>query len=158
MNKTILFFFFLFISFKCFAQPEYIMEYFKSNINNLDPIEGIYDVVATVSQNNTGQVERSSQNIIIKKKNDNTFAIYTFDSGQYSGIDIVKDGTSRFYVFKKSFDYEEIKNNIYLDSNNKFIYQYRIPRSQIIADAGRAFADVRVIIRWECSKTYPTSK
>ena len=129
-----------------------LKKHFKNDIMELDPIEGIYDVEAMVSQSNTPETEKGSIEIYIYKVSEGEFRIHG-----NSDIRITKIGDTNAYNFVTKYKVASATERVILDNNLRFVRDHEIPQEQIIHDAGRRAAGVKVYIKWDCIKSYPTS-
>lgn len=129
-----------------------LKKHFKDDIMELDPIEGIYDVQALISQSNTNETEKGSHEIYIYKVSKGEFRIHG-----NSDVIITKIGDTNAYNFTQKYKVTSATERIYLEDNIRFVRNHEIPQKQIIYDAGRGAAGVRVFIKWDCIKSYPTS-
>ncbi len=153
MKRILIISFLMFFVLSISAQSKSeLKKHFKNDIMELDPIEGIYDVEAMVSQSNTPETEKGSIEIYIYKVSEGEFRIHG-----NSDIRITKIGDTNAYNFVTKYKVASATERVILDNNLRFVRNHEIPQEQIIHDAGRRAAGVKVYIKWDCIKSYPTS-
>ena len=153
MKRILIISFLMFFVLSISAQSKSeLKKHFKNDIMELDPIEGIYDVEAMVSQSNTPETEKGSIEIYIYKVSEGEFRIHG-----NSDIRITKIGDTNAYNFVTKYKVASATERVILDNNLRFVRDHEIPQEQIIHDAGRRAAGVKVYIKWDCIKSYPTS-
>lgn len=135
-----------------FKSAMQIRNYYASNIMTLDPIEGVYDVEAQVSQTNTSQKNKGTHELYIYKISEGKFGVL-----ENKDIVITRIGDTNAYNITRHYKKEDVTDRVYLINGISFEWNHEIPQSQIIYDAGRMAAGIRVFIKWNAIKTYPTT-
>lgn len=126
--------------------------HYINDVAKLDPIEGIYDVAYLVSQSNTDETSKNSDDIYIYSVGNGEFRI--LGSNKFK---ITKIGDTNAYNFVTDYDVGRVTDRIYLEDGCRFSRNHEVPQTQIIKDAGRSARGIRVFIKWDCIKTYPTA-
>ena len=152
-NLLVLISFFSFYTIGSDAQTKRELKaHYVNDIAKLDPIEGVYDVGYLVSQSNTSETSKKSDEIYIYSVGNGEFRILG-----HNNFKITKIGDTNAYNFVTDYDVSSVTDRIYLEDGCRFVRNHEIPQAQIIKDVGRSAAGVRVFIKWDCIKTYPTS-
>lgn len=136
-----------------------LMEYFENCINELDPIEGVYDVnIEQWGENAYREFPSETTNLtmLIYKSIDGTFKVFKNDQ-----ITIKRIGTTPVYnynLFWSGSNRTDSKRFV-LEENTMFNVKYSIPDAQLRYDLGRNYqAGFKVNFIFSFVKTYPTNE
>lgn len=133
-----------------------LKQYFKNNIENLDPIEGIYDV------NIEGNGENAFTSFPTESTNE-TFEIYKDPSGDYKifedeNVTIKRIGNSSFYNYNKVWPKSEatISKRIELIEGAVFNVKWSIPDRELRYSLGSRYqAGFKINYAFSFAKTFP---
>ena len=134
-----------------------LMSYFKSNIRNLDPIEGVYDVNIEQWGENAYQKfspETTNLTMLIYKNTNGEFKIFKIDH-----ITIKKIGETSAYNFNILWEGSNVtvSKRFVLKESTLFEVKYSIPDRQLRYDMRRNYqAAFKVHFEYSFIKTYPT--
>lgn len=132
--------------------------YFKNNILDLDPIEGIYDVDITMQGKNSFQTfpaTYDSDTYVIYKTADGKYAI----KGLGGNIYIKRIGETNAYNYVRKWSDVNVVDEVrFLLSNEiQFRINTEVPAAKIKHDQGRSYqAGMKVTIVYNGIKEYPT--
>ena len=157
MKKTIYFIFsLLMISFSLYSQSR---DYFKNNILDLDPIEGIYDVDNYKQGANAyrtfPEIYEGSSKFTIKRIGENKFSINNRTNGYIERV-----GETNVYNYWNRWDAAGwVKTRFYLQNSGRtFEWETEVPDTQLRSDLGRNYQyGTRVMFRISAVKEYPTA-
>lgn len=162
MKLKTLFIILLFLT-ACVAQAQInpsnkkeLKQYFKNNIENLDPIEGVYDV------NIEGNGENAFTSFPTESTNE-TFEIYKDLSGDYKifedeNVTIKRIGNSSFYNYNKVWPKSEatISKRIELIDDAVFNVKWSIPDRELRYSLGSRYqAGFKINYAFSFAKTFP---
>lgn len=135
-------------------------DYFKNNILELDPIEGIYDADIYKQGANAFQTfpetYETSTKLTIARIGENKFSINGGRPNDY----IERVGETNVYNYWNHWDAVGwVKTRFYLlNSGRTFEWRFEVPDNQLRSDLGRNYQHgIRVIFRYNCVKEYPTT-
>lgn len=135
-------------------------DYFKNNILELDPIEGIYDADIFKQGANAFQTfpetYETSTKLTITRIGENKFSI----SGGRPNDYIERVGETNVYNYWNYWDAAGwVRTRFYLlNSGRSFEWRFEVPDTQLKSDLGRNYQyGIRVMFRYNCVKEYPTT-
>ena len=132
-------------------------KYFKDNILDLDPIEGIYDLKITQQGKNsfvTFPATEESERFVIYKTSAGKYQIQSFNK-----ISIKRIGETNAYNWVTQWPEVAIVDEVrfLLNNNLHFCVKTEVPAAQIKKDQGRNYqAGMRVTFVFNGIKEYPT--
>lgn len=140
-----------------YSSTDQCKEWFKRNILLLDPIEGVYNIRATMQGSNAYMTYPPTEDT-------GTFIVYKRSDGQIvvqdSRLSINRIGETNAYnvnVAWPDINYNDTQR-IVLENGLRFILKYEIPSAQLKSDMGRKYvAGSRVVFKYDCVKEYPTA-
>ena len=136
---------------------EELMSYFANNTQNLDPIEGVYDVnIEQWGENAFRKFPSETTNITMVIYKDRTGIFRVFKNEQ---VTIKKIGSTPIYnynIFLSGSNITDSKRFV-LHENTLFDVNYSIPDRQLRYDLGKNY-QAGFKVNYKCSfiKTYPT--
>lgn len=140
-----------------YSSTDQCKEWFKRNILVLDPIEGVYNIRATMQGSNAYMTYPPTEDT-------GTFIVYKRSDGQIvvqdSRFSINRIGETNAYnvnIAWPDINYNDTQR-IVLENGLRFILKYEIPSAQLKSDMGRKYvAGSRVTFKYDCVKEYPTT-
>lgn len=136
---------------------EELMSYFANNTQNLDPIEGVYDVnIEQWGENAFRKFPSETTNITMVIYKDRTGIFRVFKNEQ---VTIKKIGSTPIYNYNIFWSGSNITDSkrFVLHENTLFDVNYSIPDRQLRYDLGKNY-QAGFKVNYKCSfiKTYPT--
>ena len=136
---------------------EELMSYFANNTQNLDPIEGVYDVnIEQWGENAFRKFPSETTNITMVIYKDRTGIFRVFKNEQ---VTIKKIGSTPIYNYNIFWSGSNITDSkrFVLHENTLFDVNYSIPDRQLRYDLGKNY-QTGFKVNYKCSfiKTYPT--
>ena len=136
---------------------EELMSYFANNTQNLDPIEGVYDVnIGQWGENAFRKFPSETTNITMVIYKDRTGIFRVFKNEQ---VTIKKIGSTPIYNYNIFWSGSNITDSkrFVLHENTLFDVNYSIPDRQLRYDLGKNY-QAGFKVNYKCSfiKTYPT--
>lgn len=136
---------------------EELMSYFANNTQNLDPIEGVYDVnIEQCGENAFRKFPSETTNITMVIYKDRTGIFRVFKNEQ---VTIKKIGSTPIYNYNIFWSGSNITDSkrFVLHENTLFDVNYSIPDRQLRYDLGKNY-QAGFKVNYKCSfiKTYPT--
>lgn len=136
---------------------EELMSYFANNTQNLDPIEGVYDVnIEQWGENAFRKFPSETTNITMVIYKDRTGIFRVFKNEQ---VTIKKIGSTPIYNYNIFWSGSNITDSkrFVLHENTLFDVNYSIPDRQLRYDLGKKY-QAGFKVNYKCSfiKTYPT--
>lgn len=136
---------------------EELMSYFANNTQNLDPIEGVYDVnIEQWGENAFRKFPSETTNITMVIYKDRTGIFRVFKNEQ---VTIKKIGSTTIYNYNIFWSGSNITDSkrFVLHENTLFDVNYSIPDRQLRYDLGKNY-QAGFKVNYKCSfiKTYPT--
>ena len=136
---------------------EELMSYFANNTQNLDPIEGVYDVnIEQWGENAFRKFPSETTNITMVIYKDRTDIFRVFKNEQ---VTIKKIGSTPIYNYNIFWSGSNITDSkrFVLHENTLFDVNYSIPDRQLRYDLGKNY-QAGFKVNYKCSfiKTYPT--
>ena len=136
---------------------EELMSYFANNTQNLDPIEGVYDVnIEQWGENAFRKFPSETTNITMVIYKDRTGIFRVFKNEQ---VTIKKIGSTPIYNYNIFWSGSNITDSkrFVLHENTLFDVNYSIPDRQLRYDLGKNYqAEFKVNYKCSFIKTYPT--
>lgn len=136
-----------------------LMAYFENSTNELDPIEGVYDVnIEQWGENAYREFPSETTNLtmLIYKSTDGTFKVFKNEQ-----VTIKRIGSTPVYnynIFWSGSNKTDSKRFV-LEGNTVFNVKYSIPDAQLRYDMGRNYqAGFKVNFMCSFIKTYPTDE
>lgn len=140
-------------------------DYFRNNILDLDPIEGIYDAQVFGRSALAWRWQESSEKfmmsttVVIFRSGQNRFEINDINNLQYAdNVYIERIGESNAYNFYKYWSaIGWVKNRVVLNNANQFEFICEVPEAQMRYDNDKFYREgLRIVYRIDCIKEYPT--
>jgi S1-C subfamily serine protease len=151
---------------QCLNSEQAYEKYFKENITNLNPIEGIWSVTETDKiYDQTNQLVGSQSNpqvgyVAIIKNDDYFFVCGT--SGNLVGTEMkfYKTANSDIYLFNQYLkaSHSTIKSNAVLTENSLLEFSYKMPDAELKRIFGKMYiSGISEILEHKFIKTFPTA-
>lgn len=135
---------------------EELMSYFENNTQNLDPIEGAYDVnVEQWGENAFMKFPSETRNLTLLIYKDITGIFRIFGNEQ---VTIKKIGTTPIYNYNIFWSGSNITDSkrFLIKNNTSFYINYSIPDRQLRYDLKKNYqAGFKVNFKWSFIKIYP---
>lgn len=147
------------------SETEY-EDFFKTNISNLDPIEGVYSCQLTSLINCSGTTasESTTKKFVIVRDGKN-YKLVSVDNSKQEGKHIIKVKIRRLgetNVYDFLFDWMTINNcstscRVYLQSLYDFSFSLKYPHCVFESEHDAFISACEMAVRHEFVKIYPTS-